>query len=496
MDELRRLVSLIAERGVKASPLINQQDEDNLETKLFNLIKNEQVTSDVDAAEMLYGDKNVSANYRMLKSRMRKKLLNHLHFIEFSSSKFNLVSIESYKLQAMLLEAHALLVSDEYRIADKLLTQAIVLAKANQVTSCIVRALEKKLVIHSNIINKKAYLEAKEELQYYYKIEAQEKEAASLFQLAHIELSSSLSERNAYLYKIPAVLEQIHKLWLSSKSPVIYNLFHILSIHFLELKGDFLAVSDAVARAEKLLEQGHIQPNRYNYKYNAFIHIYALLRTRQYEEGLILAQDYLQLFEPQAVNWFAFMENYLLLAMHSGNYKLAGELLQRSLASDYVNTIQNTAKERWELYRRYLLLMHSIMPSLDVVNLPQGVLAELVMLPKDKAGYNLSLLVLDTIKSFLNRKVDDYESHAERVRKYITKYLRGEKAERPRLFLRLLLLVIKEDLHPVRARAKGQKLYEKLKQTLPPGDAFAEVEIIPYEHLWDLVLKVLEHRAA
>ncbi|GAA4436697.1 hypothetical protein GCM10023188_30060 [Pontibacter saemangeumensis] len=495
MDELLRLVNLIVERSPKSFPLINYQDEKSLETRFFNLLKQGEVATDEDASETLYGGKGLSVNYRMLKSRLRRKLLNHLHFLEFPAHKFSLGSFEQYKIHALLLEAEGLIVANEYKLADRILTQAIAFAKEHHLTTSIVRALEQKLNIHTTVINKKTYLESHKELQGYYRLEALERTATGLFNHARIELGSSLGARLAYMRNLPEVLKELYTLWESSKSPLIYNRYHILSIQYLELLGDFNAISEAVANAEDLLRQGKLHANWFNHKYNAFIRIYALLRTRQYEKGLSLAPAYLQLFDPQTVNWFAFMENYLLLALHAQRYALAGELLQKSVGNRFFRKIQQPAKERWELYRKYLVLMSDVLPESLRIELPEDVFIELVTLPKDKAGYNLSLLVLDTIKSFTTKKIDDYESHAERIKKYILKYMRGDKAERPKILLRLLLLAIKKGLDFNQIREASGHLSEKLAKAPPPGDAFAEVEIVPYEHLWEAVLIILKRRA-
>jgi len=487
-------VKLVVLRGNKSLPLLNQQDENSLETKLFNFIKQGTITSDEDAASALYGDQKLTANYRMLKSRMRKKLFNQLYYLEFPADKYSLTNAESIKVESALLKARVLITANEYKLADKLIAQAIDAAKASQLTSCMVRALELRLVIHSTVINKKPYQETYEELQSHYHIEAQERAATGLFQRAHLELGASVSIRNAYMPQVPEVLEKLQALWLNTKSTMIYNAFHVLSIFYLELQGDFKAISDLITHAEQLLAKGEVNSSWFNHKYNSFIRVYALLRTRQYESGLKLAKDYIQQFEPNTINWFAFMENYLLLALHAGRYSLAGELLHKSLENPFYHEIQQPAKERWELYRRYLLLISSLLPRSLQVELPKKVFVELIALPKDKVGYNLSLLVLDIIKSFSSRNIDDYESQAERIKKYTAKHLRGEKAERARLFLRLLLLAMKKELDFIQTKEAGKHMYEKLCQTPPPGDAYAEVEIVPYEQLWEAVLIVLMQR--
>ena len=54
------------------------------------------------------------------------------------------------------------------------------------------------------------------------------------------------------------------------------------------------------------------------------------------------------------------------------------------------------------------------------------------------------------------------------------------------------MLVVKEDLDPNRIRRKGRALADKLAATPAPGDAYAEIEIIPYEMLWEEILRILE----
>jgi hypothetical protein len=68
-------------------------------------------------------------------------------------------------------------------------------------------------------------------------------------------------------------------------------------------------------------------------------------------------------------------------------------------------------------------------------------------------------------------------------------------AERSKLFLKLLLLCFKEAFHFKPIKAKGARTFEKLSNTPQPKDIFAEVEIIPYEHLWEFILEVLSGKS-
>ena len=65
---------------------------------------------------------------------------------------------------------------------------------------------------------------------------------------------------------------------------------------------------------------------------------------------------------------------------------------------------------------------------------------------------------------------------------------------RSKLFLKLLILAVTEDFDAESIKKKGKRHIEKLTDTPTPGDAFAEIEIVPYEHLWELILSMLQKR--
>lgn len=76
----------------------------------------------------------------------------------------------------------------------------------------------------------------------------------------------------------------------------------------------------------------------------------------------------------------------------------------------------------------------------------------------------------------------------ERLRKYEQRRMHHDSAQRC-LFLRLLRELADTGFDPAKVRKHGMVTLETLIHTPPPNDGFGEVEIIPYEHLWELVLQ-------
>lgn len=495
MNELKRLVNLIGKYGNGPSPLLNLQSENSLETKLFNTLKSSEVKTDDEISYLLYGEDKPSSNYRMLKSRFRKKLYNHLLFLKLPSEGLGKINEAKYQCSKLITEAYGLRLLSETKLSIKSLEQALTIAEKYSINSLKLRVLEEIKYSYYSLGDLKNYEKYSEALQASYRLDTLEREAQPLFEFTMMCSKCLIADRRELTKYIPDVLEQFRVLWENSSSSKIFNSFHRLNILYLELQGRYAEIADAIEKAEKLVITRKVNPYWFDTQFNNYIQIYALLQSQQYKLGLKLAEVYKSNFEQFTPNWFAFMENYLLLALYSKKYIKAADLLQEVAQDDYYANLQPRSLERWELYRRYLKFMirqeQVILPKFELTTFKN----ELPIIIKDKSGFNLAFLILDVLESMEKRQLVDFEQQAERVRKYRVKYLKGENAERPRLFMRLLQLALLEQ-DPEDVSLKGLKLLKQLKVTPFPGDAFSEVEIIPYEHLWELVLTMLQNKQA
>ena len=202
------------------------------------------------------------------------------------------------------------------------------------------------------------------------------------------------------------------------------------------------------------------------------------------------AQEGIHLFESTSSNWFFFQEYHLLLALHRKKYDYAQQLLQTVLQNPAMVKLRPVALERWELYRGYVDFVAP--PTAPAIPTPPAQWS--LILPeysRDKSGQNVAILVLQLLHYLRQHNLDEALVRLERLRKYQQRHLRGDSAQRSRLFLRLLRSLTDTDFDAAKARKRGQATLETLTHAPPPGDAFGEIEIIPYEHLWELVLHQL-----
>jgi hypothetical protein len=197
-----------------------------------------------------------------------------------------------------------------------------------------------------------------------------------------------------------------------------------------------------------------------------------------------MAREYAQTFLPSVPNWFVYTENYFLLALHARQYELAADLLARVNTNPARHKLTLRAEEKWHLYGAYLRLVYPSAAGAEpgIPDTPELLSGPLT---KDKQGFNVALLILHFLRDLRLADPALLASRIESLKQYAKRYLPDR---RTRLFIRLLALL---PLHPGNAaacRKKGAKMFAQLLRIPSPGDAFAEIEIVPYEHLWEWVL--------
>ncbi|RIJ41408.1 hypothetical protein [Pontibacter oryzae] len=495
MEELKRLVAFIDKYSLSPSPLLNLQDESVLDTKLFHLLKSGEIETDEDAAKKLYGNSKSATSYRMLKSRFRKKLYNHLHFLKVPTQATLSINEAKYQCSVLITEAYALRVVSELKLSTKVLEQALQIADKHELWGIRQRVLEDIKFNYYGLGDQKNYERISDQLSECYRQEIFEREAKELYEFTMLCGGGLTSDRRELIKYLPDVIVQFEELWGKSKSSMIYNYLHQLKVLYLEQLGNYAEIAAIIDEAESLVKKGVVNKSWFSNQYNNFIRIYALLQSKQYSKGISLAEKHLPDYRKFSVHWFAFIENYLLLTLYNQDYGKTAEVLAEASSGGHFLKLKASSIERLELFRRYFAFIIRC-KSLDITSSNvQPFTVDLSFVPKDKSGLNLSLLILEVMEDIARMRFKDMEQQAERVRKYRVKYLKGERAERPRLFLRLLQMALLEQDYET-TRVKGEKLLGQLAEAPLPGDAFSEVEIIPYEHLWELVLNLLQKKQA
>ncbi|HSI91270.1 MAG TPA: hypothetical protein VK927_09145 [Adhaeribacter sp.] len=431
-----------------------------------------------------------NAEGRMVRVRLRKKLLNHLFFLDFTDAYIKVSHRYEQNSLDLLHQARILIKESEYQISEKLLRSALKIAKDAEFTSIVLTCIEQLRGIYVQTGNTLQFQKVSRLLEHYRSLHQKEQEAESLYYMARLEINRSVNAKKSFLPKLEKMVAQLKALWKEDRSFYLFELYYKTNIWYQELTNNFTNIVQITSETEQLLASGKINSKRFDDRYNKYVKVYAHLRARQFTEGLAFAEMYAQSFNRASNNWFAFMENYFLLAMHARRYEIATNIIKEINLNPFFPKITKIARERWELYRSYLYFINPSQDLLRQFNY-QAFMAATPEYSKDKQGFNVAILILQFLHFLKAKEVEPLLYRIENLKKYSGRHFKDNFSIRSQLFFKLLMLAVREDLKPDACRRKGRALADKLAATPAPGDAYAEIEIIPYEQLWEQILEML-----
>src|SRR5690606_20387978 len=128
-------------------------------------------------------------------------------------------------------------------------------------------------------------------------------------------------------------------------------------------------------------------------------------------------------------NWFAYMANYFLLAVHAESYETAEEIIQKVNQNSYFFRLKQEAQESWILYKSYF---NFLTPHQNRINTfqYQEFISSVAGHTKDKLGHNISILILEYLHLLKNKEFEQLCSKEDSFRKYAHSYLKTEHSKR------------------------------------------------------------------
>ncbi len=432
------------------------------------------------------------ASFRKLYSRVMNKMLNNLYFLDHSDSRLIVSRRHELDCLGLLHKATILYAEGEYPLTVRLLLRCLRIARTDDFTTYAVQAARLLRTLYAEQRQRKSYRVIIKTLARVQQVRAWEEEAEDIYSDARLAMASTVKARRGLLPQMSAYLSRLEALHRQAKTFNTGNYLYQMRLVQQELTGNYTEIIKITAEAARQLKAGKLNPRRFDLRFNHFMSVYAHLVSRQAEKGLKLAAVYDKDFHPSSGNWFYFQEHYLLLALHAGDYPQARQVLQTATTSASFGKQRETAKQRWELFRTYV---DFVLPPARPTQVRRRQMAQWALampeFSRDKRGHNVAILVMQVLYFLRQRDLDAVMLRADRLRKYQQRHLREPANLRTRLFLRLLLLIVEQEFDPEHLALQARPLLKRLEEAPPPGEAFAEVEIIPYETLWQLALHEL-----
>jgi len=496
MKEIANLARIVTLRRTRQRSLLDL-DAARL-GKEERLMQEIAINPDITALQLtksLYGANSVSnqAAMRQLRARVQDKLLNHLFFLDHSDPR--LIVSRRYEVECLNLlhKATILYLEGEYSLSERLLRRCMRAAALGDFTAYEEQAALKLQSIYAEQRQQSKYEKIGQELAVLRQTISHEQEAERIFLSVQLGIEEAVAKRQQVLAKLPGYLQRLEELYRLAPTFVTFNALYRVRLANAGLAGHYQDIIRETAQATARLEKGEINTRRFDQRFNHFMNVYAHLRGRRPKEGLKLAEKFAETIHPTSSNWFYFYEHYLLLALHAGEYEQALQLLQLAHKNPSYGKLRPAAVERWELLEAYTEL---VLPPEQVSLKRRNQLAVFAALTvpeysRDKRGYNVAILVFQLVHYLQQRLLEPVLVRLERLRKYQQRHLRDAATLRSRTFLRLLLLLPEADFDIAQLAVRGKSLLHTLQEATLTREADAEVEIIPYEDLWTLILNTL-----
>ena len=500
MKNLLEIIKIVTKKRVKKIEIFDDQALKNKTGKFnefYEALSAGRLRNDRDAATLLYNCSPQDPKYRQLKSRFRKRLLNTIFFLDInkpSSGTYNRAYLNCNKEWAMVkILLHYGAVQTATSMARHILTPAQKYHFSDLIVNCC-RILRQHAADSGE---DKAFHQYNKMIKSFEPILKAELESEELYQTVILDYQKPLTSKNPLKGEIATISDQLITLSERYSSPVIsYNLYLTWAIRY-ELAKDFDTMLEVCNEAEQYMDD---HPDFYqeekliaiqNKKMSAYLH------KQDYRKGKVNAEKCLNRFPDGSQPWFNFMEFYLLLALHTENYINALAIINQATAHNGLKKLDQPIREKWAIYSGYVGFFASIqgfgaalqIRSTNRIFRPSKYFALPETYPKSHRNYAILLLILEVLELANKKSTLDLDDRLEKLKQFALRQLNKEEHFRAIQFIRLLQQLKKAEYEPDQIKNTEKYLSALQAQPFFYRGAISELEIIPYEKLWEIVLQ-------
>lgn len=229
----------------------------------------------------------------------------------------------------------------------------------------------------------------------------------------------------------------------------------------------------------------------------AYYHLLvAYTQIQDYDKAREAAENCLPLVEKGSINWHKYQELLLQLNMHQCKFEDAYYIYRKVVKEGKLKFSDTYTQEMWRIIEAFVYWLKEV-GALKIDAEPQAAkkfrlgkfLNQTPGFSMDKRGMNIPILVVQILFLIVEKKHDDVIDKIEAINKYCSRYLNSGGTYRSNVFIKMLLQIPANRFHREAVIRKTMR-YRKLLEAHPLKLARQthEIEIIPYEYLWDIIL--------
>lgn len=499
MEELRELVDIVSKQKLKGLNVMAAYAKEGKLNSLYEGVHSGKFSSDVEAIEALYPNKDSGKDsYRKLKKRLVEQLVNTVFFIGASD---NLTKHQQAVYNCLKYSTAARLVRlrSGFKMSEILAKKTLKTSMEQEQSAVALDMLDLLRGLMSRNGDKKAFEKYNRLFEEYNQLLQAEYKAKGY--LDHVVMllsrSAAMKEVLPLIKEYEKELRQI-KLERTSSSFLAYS--YLLYVDRCEFENDHKGLQENCEEIINLLEKRGSKNRTFVFVF-LFKSLDTYRRFQQFEKGKEALRKSLAFTSgKQSANWVLVKSHYVRLCFFCNKIEEGYVEFQSVLATKMLKRLSPAEQESWEIYKAYFAWFKSI-GRLVVEEEPNkrssfrlGKFINMVSIQnKDKAGYNAAVLVLQLLFLIQMRNHDALIDKTEALKAYTYRYLRQRQMYRTNCFVKLLLLIPSCSFNKIAILRKSESLYSRMSsRAVSEGSISTNMEIVPYETLWKVVLELLD----
>jgi len=504
MDELRSLINTVSKNKIKQIEILGGPSNPNsLLNKFYNGVSEGQFTSDEDAAtELFKAEKNRKAYYNRLKRQLKERLYNTLFLIDTNEPSYSDLQRAYYNSYKDVSAVKILIGKQNRQGAIPLAIKTLKVAEKYEFTD-IILALAKELRTHFGMLigNQKKFDQYNNIVKKYTKIYLAELQAEEYYSAIVVHFVNSSANKKEVIEIANNLCENLLKMGKEVDS-YWFNFFtySTLIIRY-EIANDYLNVLKTCNTALQYFDKKkHLASNRTLLSF-LFRSSGAHIKLREFEQGFEKIQRCIGLTLQGSVNWYSSMHYLMIISYHSKNLDIAFETYLRATSHSNFKLYYKNLSETWKIHEAftYFFLLTERLSEDKNEKLPKFRVSKFMnqvpIQSKDKRGSNITIIILQVLFLLQQKKYGAIIDKMESLQTYTHRYLRQDDTFRSNCFIKMLLCLPAASFHKKAVLRKADKYWKKLLSVpIEKANQSAEMEIVPYEMLWEFVLEGLDEK--
>lgn len=461
--------------------------------KLYNIVINEGVKTDEEAAQIIYKTGKADKKYLMLKRNLVHKLADLVYKQDYYESEEDNYKTIQFQVEKELLIAEKLLLQNVYHNPTKMIKKAEQTAEKYFLIDIQVASAK----LFRSVYALKGFPTETEEYDQKYKqlikFQSHVSDACGMWERLYATTKFSIAKTELNIQQTTKFSNSINQ-WLNEYySPFLLLYKHRIDIIRFNQQNNFESLFVSISELNKLVTSNAFLSSKtlmleifYNFALY-YRNTKQLNKAQEYLNRCFQITDYraFDKFLIQALQW----DVYLKLA----DYKKATVLINEVINVPQFGFLDPYDKAEWNIREAYnYFILFATSQTEDYKLLPHfkedfdlnGFLSRTKKAGKDKLGYNINLLIirilLYTIK---NEKEIDKEGNNLKI--YFHRYLKDMNSKRTSLFFQYLSKLAAVDFDKNLLENQIYELKKELEKTAT--NQFDIFEWIPFSTFADLL---------